>query len=246
MALNRALERSLGKVPSPTEVRRAAEALSGTKELEFVKHAIRVQEQLASLHARLQREQERHGHATEALQDSSVSTMVPQKRSVGHDDDKSSDPPRETKRIRVESTDPHWGTPPPTSENGVKPDIQTPIASMSPKDTPIAPQSMRSDHKLAEVSRAEPAKTPATVDNSPSRLPITDDSSSNNIMSGVSRQTGPQSPLGATLGDGNPGQAISRPSIRIVTHDQNKVDKAPTPPTSTLIPEAKGSSPLTT
>ena len=242
MALNRALERRLGKVPSPTEVRKAAEALGGSKGMEFVKHAVRVQEQLASLHAQLQREQQRHGHATEALQDSSVSTMVPQKRSVGHDDDKPSDPPRETKRIRVESTGPHRHTPPSTSDSGVKPDIQTPIMSMSPKDVPIAPQSMRSDHKFADASLAESAKMRAAVDNSPSRLPITDDTPSNNTKPESSRQNGPQSPLGATLGDG--GQAISRPSIRTVTHDQNKLDKAPTPPISTLIPEAKGS-PLT-
>jgi hypothetical protein len=229
-------------VPTPTEVRKAAEALGESK---FVKHAVRVQEQLASLHAQLQREQERHGHATKALQDSFVSTMVPQKRSVGHGDDNPSDPPREVKRIRMESTDPHCRAPPPTSENGVKPDIQTPIMSMSPKDVSIAPQSMRSDHKLPQVSRAEPAKSPATVDNSPSQLLITD-GSSNNINSESIRQSGLQSPPGATLGDGNQGQAISRPSIRIVTHDQNKPDKAPTPPMSTLIPEAKGSSPLTT
>lgn len=242
MALNRALERRLGKVPSPTAVSKAAEALGGTKGLDFVWHAVRVQEQLAILHAQLQKEQERHGRATEALQDSSVSSMIPQKRSVGHDD-KPSASPRETKRIRAESTDPRHHTPPSTSDNGVKPDPQTPIVSMSPKDVPIAPRSMPSDPKFADVSLAEPAKTPER--NSPSRLPISDATPPNSTKSESSRPTGPPSPLNATLGDGDPGQTISHPSIRTVTQDQNKLDKAPSPPISTLIPEAKGS-PLTT
>lgn len=243
MAFNRALERRLGKAPSPTAVSKAAEALSGTKGLDFVRHAVRVQEQLASLHAQLQKEQERHGRATEAFQDSSVSSMVPQKRSVGHDD-KPSDSPRETKRLRTESADPRRHTPPSTSDNGVKPDLQTPIASMSPRDVPIAPRSMTSDPKFADVPLTEPAKTRES--NSPSRPPISDAIPPNNTKSESSRQTEPHSPLDATLGDGDPGQTISHhPSIWTVTHDQNKLDKAPSPPIPTSIPETKGS-PLTT
>ena len=222
----------------------AAEALGGTKGLDFVRHAVRVQEQLASLHAQLQKDQERHRRASEALEDSSVSSMVPQKRSVGHED-KPADSPRETKRIRVESTDPHRHTPPSASDNGVKPELQTPVVPMSPNHVPIAPRSMRSDPRFAEVPLAETATTRATVDSSPPRLPTTNASPSNDAESESSRQTGPQSPLDATLDDGNHGQTISRPSIGTVMHHQNKVEKAPSPTISTLIPEAKGA-PLTT
>lgn len=218
--------------------------LGGKRGLDFVQHAVRVQEQLASLHAQLQKDQGQHGHATDALQSSSVSSMVPSKRSAGHDD-KPSDPPRETKRIRVESTDPRRRTPSSASDNGVKRDPQTPIAAMSPKDVSTATRSLSSVPKSEQGPRAEPAKTRATVDDSPSRLPITDATPANDTKSESSRQTVPQSPLEATPGDGNHGQTTSPPSIRTVTHDQTKLDKAPSPPTSTLVPEAKGS-PLTT
>ena len=222
----------------------AAEALGGTKGSNFVRHAVRVQEQLASLHAQLQKDQERHRRASEALEDSSVSSMVPQKRSVGLDD-QPADSPRETKRIRVESTGSHRHTPPSTSDNGVKPELQTPVAPMSPNHVPIAPRSMRSDPRFAEVPLAETAMTRATVDSSPPLLPITDATPSNDAKPESSRQTRPQSPLHATLSDGNKGQTISRPSTGPVTHYQNKLEKTPLPPVSTLIPEAEGV-PLTT
>ena len=228
-----------------------------------MRHAVRVQAQLADLHAQLQRDQEQHGHATEApkVKDSSVPSMGPRKRSVGHDDE-SSDPPRETKRIRVESEGPRRHMPPPAPDNGAKPGPQAPGEPLSPKQVPIAPR-LRSDAKIAaELRRADPAKTQGTVDSSSSRLSITPDTAvpptpSNNTNLDSSRQTGTvqHSPLNDTANDGDRKQATSQAARRggsapgdpaaSQTHVQNKLDKAPSLSISTFIPDAQAS-PLST
>jgi hypothetical protein len=55
VAPNQALERRLGKVPSPIAASKATEAIYRTKGSTFVRHVARVQERLANLHAQLER-----------------------------------------------------------------------------------------------------------------------------------------------------------------------------------------------
>ncbi|KAI0300788.1 hypothetical protein BC826DRAFT_1102124 [Russula brevipes] len=180
VALNRALERRLGKSPCPKDVSKAVDLLAGTKASVFVQHAIRAQEQLASLHAQLQRAQERNEQVTDAVQNTPESSITPQKRSAGHDDTL----PRETKRTRVESASPRPRppTPPPpppppasASDTATNPEAQAPDATMSPKSIPIAPQSMRSDPKFAEIPRAGSPGPQVTVNDAPPpRRPVPD------------------------------------------------------------------------
>jgi hypothetical protein len=175
VALNRALERRLGKPPCPKDVSKAIDLLAGTKASVFVQHAIRAQGQLAALHAQLQRAQERNEEqATDAVQSTPESSITPQKRSVAHGDT----PPRETKRTHVESASPRprTRTPPPpppasASDTATNPGAQAPDASMSPKSIPIAPRSMRSDPKFAEIPRAG---SPGPQDSPPPRCPVPD------------------------------------------------------------------------
>jgi hypothetical protein len=223
-----------------------------------MRHAVRVQAQLADLHAQLQRDQEQHGHATEApkVKDSSVPSMGPRKRSVGHDDE-SSDPPRETKRIRIESKGPHRHMSPPAPDNGAELGPRTPGEPLSPKQVPIAPR-LRSDARIAAERRADHAKTQGTVDNSSSRLPIMPDAAvpptpSNDTNLHSTRQTGTvqHSPLNDTANDGDREQATSQAvrrggsapgdSAAPQAHIQNKLDKAPSLSISTFIPNAQGS-----
>jgi hypothetical protein len=242
------LERRLGKAPSPTDVKKAAEALAGTKGLTFVRHAVRVQEQLANLHAQLQRDLEPDATDAVQVQDSSPPSMESKKRSVGHDDE-SSDPPRETKRIRVESEGAHRHMPssntPESDNNGVKPaSPPAPGPSTVPKDVPIAPRAMRSDARFAEVPRAESAKAPTTVDNPPSRLPVihaVPPTPSNDNKSDSSRQVGPQSPPDdAVEGHEHHGShPAPRDSVSVQAHIQNKLGKAPSLSISTSISEAQ-------
>jgi hypothetical protein len=225
-----------------------------------VRHAVRVQEQLASLHAQLERDQQGHA-ATEAPKDSSVPSMGPRKRSVGHDDE-SSNPPRETKRIRIESNGkgPRRHMPPPTPGNGTKPGPQAPGDPLSPKEMPIASR-LRSGTKSTKLPLADSPKTQGTNDSSPSRLPIRLDTvpptPPNNTNPNSSRQTGTvqHAPLNDNVNDGNHKQVTSQVERRgglalgdpVVsqTHTQNKVDKAPSLSISTSIPDAQGS-PLST
>ena len=253
VALNRALERRLGKAPSPTAVSKATEATYGTKGLAFVRHAVRVQEQLANLHEQLQRDQEQHGHATGPPKDSSVPLMGPRKRSVEHDDEPSN-PLRETKRIRVEGRGLRRHMPSPVSDNGVKPGPQAPGDPLSPKEVPIAPRKV-SDAKSAELPRADYAKTQGTDNNLPSRLPILDvvpPNPSDNTDLDSNRQSGTahHSPLNDTTDDGNHEQvafqaprrdepAPSDPAASRA-HTQNKLDKAPSLSIPDSIPGAQG------
>ncbi|KAH9998837.1 hypothetical protein BJV74DRAFT_883095 [Russula compacta] len=253
VALDRALERRLGQVPSPLDVDKALDALGGAKSSAFVQHAVRVQEQLARLNEQLQRDQERHGHATDAVQDASASSSKPRKRSVEHVD-KSSDPPREIKRSRVGSTSRLPHTLPSTSDHEAKKESRAPDASMSPKDVPIAPlRSTRSVPRATGLPRVDPALPQATVDDSSSRLPIMDTGKptpSDNTKSDSIPKTGQQPSIGAVDGgdqrhtesqaarSGVPAPAD--PSLA-QTRIQDKLRKPSSLPPSTFIPDEQGS-----
>ena len=69
VALERALQRKLGTVPSPTLVNKAISKLApdGADPSPFVQHAIRVQEQLARMHAQLDRKSTRLNSSHQCL-----------------------------------------------------------------------------------------------------------------------------------------------------------------------------------
>lgn len=250
VALDRALERRLGKVPSPVDVDKALDALGGAKASAFVKHAIRVQKQLARLNEQLQRD---YGNATDAVQDSSGSSSKPRKRSVEHVD-KSSDPPQATKRSRVGSTSPLPHTLPSTSDHEAKKGSRAPDASKSPKDVQIVPRSTRSVPRVTELPRADVALHPqATVDNSSFRLPIMDiekPTPSDNTKSGSIHKTGQQPSNGAVDG-GNQRHTESQAArsgapapidpSSAQTHVQDKLRKPSSHSPSTFIPDEQGS-----
>ncbi|KAI9509829.1 hypothetical protein F5148DRAFT_695337 [Russula earlei] len=189
LALNRALERRLGRVPSPARVNMAVDALLPPSP--FVQHAIRVQEQLASLYEQLQKAQETQVRTEDGVKDTSPSSTRPPKRSVEPDSEPSVFS-REIKRTRVESAC-QGSRPSSNSDNETKPGPQAPETSMSRKDAPITPRSLRPDHKSAEPPGADPARHQTTVIDSPDRLPITNTARSafSSTASGPSRETGP-------------------------------------------------------
>ncbi|KAF8485965.1 hypothetical protein DFH94DRAFT_688342 [Russula ochroleuca] len=235
VAINRALQRRLGDIPSPAVVHKAVNKLTndGAKTSAFVQHATRVQEELARLHARIQLErgQGRQDHAIAAIQDPPVmSSTRPRKRSAGHDDDDSTYPVQEAKRARLDSTGPprpHPHVPPPTS------DIKATVA---------------------ELPRADPMRSQASADDSPSALHLMatgpPPTPSNNPTSDSNIRTGQRSPNDTADGRSH-GQAkseIARPSEPAPVdppsaqiHSQDKLGKVPSPSISTAIPEAQGS-----
>jgi hypothetical protein len=109
VAFNRAFQRRLSDIPSPSDVDKAVNKLAhdGAKPSAFVRHAARVQEQLARLNAQLQKAQEQQqDHAISPVQDTpTMPSVVPRKRSAGDNDD-STPLAQEMKRIRLDSTVP--------------------------------------------------------------------------------------------------------------------------------------------
>ena len=196
VAINRALQRRLGDIPSPADVHKVVNKLTndGAKPSAFVRHATRVQEELARLHARIQfeRDQERQDHAIASIQDPPImSSIRPRKRSAGHDDDDDSTYlAQEAKRVRLDNTGParlHPHAPLPTSDNKPKP----PAESIPPKGMPIASR----DPRVAEP-RVDPVRPQASLDDSPSALPLmaTEPPLSNNTISDPDSKTGQCSP----------------------------------------------------
>jgi hypothetical protein len=174
VALERAFQRRLGDVPSPKLVNEAVRKLvpDGANSSPFVQHAIRVQEQLARLHAQLQRDQEPQDPTISSIQDTPTMPLTrAQKRLAAYDDDI---PAQETKRKRLDSAGsarPRPNTPPSTSDNKVNPETKAPakLTSLGSRTTDI-----RSDPKRAEPPRADSVGSPqAPVTNSPSGLPAT-------------------------------------------------------------------------
>lgn len=216
VALERALQRRLGGVPSPTLVNEAVRKLvpDGAGPSPFVQHAIRVQEQLARLHAPLQRTQEPQDHAISPIQDTPTMPLTrAQKRSAAYDDDI---PVQETKRKRLDSTHPSAqrrpNTPPSTSDNKVNPEANASHSmSLRSRTTDI-----RSDPKHAEPPRADSAGSPqASVTNSPSGLPVmatgpSTSGPSNNTLSEPNQKTRQPSPSNDTVDGGSHGHTKSQ------------------------------------
>lgn len=252
VALNRALQRRLGDVPSPTDVNKAVNKLAhdGAKPSAFVQHAIRVQEQLARLHEQLQATQKGQDHAIVSIQDTpAMSPIRPRKRSAEHDDD-STHPAQETKRMRLGSTGPpqppHTHPPPLPSDDQANPESKAPVGTMSSEGTQIASQNIRG---FAEPPRADSVGLRASVGDSPSGLPFVATEPPTPSTSDSNRITGHRAPSNGT-GDtksqmtrpGGPAP-VDPPSAQ--THAQDKLGKVPSLSISTSIPEVQGS-PLST
>jgi hypothetical protein len=254
VALGRALQRRLGDVPSPTLVNEAISKLApdGANPSPFVQHAIRVQEQLARLHAQIQSSQEPQDHPISSIQDTPTMPLTrAQKRFAACDDDI---PAQETKRKRLDSAGsarPHPNMPPSTSDNKVNPETKAPAKSMSLRSRTT---DIRSDPKRAEPPHADSVGSPqASVTNSPSGLPVmatgppTSDPS-NNTMSEPNRQ---RSPSDHTVDGGSHGHTksqvarpdrpapVDQPSAQM--HTKNKLGTVSSPSISTAIPDAQGS-----
>ena len=189
-----------------------------------------------------------------------MSSIEPKKRSLGPHDN-SPDPPREVKRTRRECAEPRSYAPSPNLKHEANPVLPTLDTRVPPKDAPIAPRSMRSDPRFAELPRADLAKLQATVD-SPLRPPITcikQPILSNHAKSNSGNVTEQrQPPNDAVDGDshGNQGrtkdvsQIMSQiahpkstsgdPSL-VETSVQNTLQRAPSPSVSTSRPEPKQS-----
>jgi hypothetical protein len=248
VALSRALERRLGKAPSPKDVNKAVDALGGSKASVFLQHVARVQEQLASLHTQLQISQQQNGHATDAVEDISGSSIGSQKRSLGSHDS-SPDPSRETKRTRRESTDPPPHAPPSNLENEGNTVPLTPDTLMSSKDVPTAPWIMRSaDPKFADIPRADPVGPQATVDSSlqPPNTGAKQLVQSNHAQSDSCSATGLQPSNDAVDGDsGNHGHI--KDDLQIARHESQAAPGDPTLPRTpvqeTLLKESSPSVP---
>jgi hypothetical protein len=216
VALSRALQRKLGDVPSPTLVNEAVSKLApdGANPSPFVQHAIRVQEQLARLHAQLQRAQEPQDHAISSIQDTPTMPLTrAQKRFAECDDDI---PPQETKRQRLDnagSARPRPNTPPSTSDNKANPETKAPAKSISLRSRTT---DIRSDPKHPEPPRADSVGSPqASVTNSPSGLPVMATGSPtsglpNNTMSDPNRKTRQCSPSNDTVDGGSHGHTKSQ------------------------------------
>jgi hypothetical protein len=252
VALSRAFERRLGKAPSQEDVNKAVNTLSGTKGSAFLQHVARVQEQLACLHSKLQRSQEPHGHTSDTVEDISAAPLWPKKRSL-ESHDNSPDPPRETKRAHLRSTN----SPPHTSDprNVVKSLLATP---MSLNNVPAAPRSMRSE---PSVPITDLAGTQASVDSSPQPLdadtkrPIQPDHATSSPRSAAEQQPSDDAVDGDNGNDGHTkgvlpttrreSQAAPGPSSGS-TPAQTTLLREPSPSVSTSHPEPEPKqSPLT-
>ena len=169
VALERALQRRIGDVPSPTLVNEAISKLvpSGANPSPFVQHAVRVQEQLARLHAQIQIAQGPQDRPIASIQDTPTTMPLTraQKRFAACDDDDDF-PVQETKRKRLDSAGsarPRPNTPPSTStsDNEVDPDTK---ASMT--------TDIRSDPKHAEQPDPRADSVGLMDTNSPTGIPI--------------------------------------------------------------------------
>ncbi|KAF8501536.1 hypothetical protein F5888DRAFT_1673159 [Russula emetica] len=259
VALERALQRKLGGVPSPTLVNEAVSKLApnGANPSPFVQHAIRVQEQLGRLHSQLQqRAQEPQDHAISPIQDTPIMPLTrAQKRSAAHDDDIQA---QETKRNRLDSAGSarhRLNAPPSTSDNKVNPETKAPAMAMSLRSRT---KDIRSDPKHAEPPRADSVGSPqASVTNSPSGLPVMGtgpptSGPSNNTVLGPNRKTRQRSPNDTVDGGslehtksqvarpGGPAPvAVDPPSAQM--HTKDKLGTVSSPSISTAIPDAQGS-----
>lgn len=252
VAINRALQRRLGDIPSPADVHKVVNkfANDGANTSPFVRHATRVQEELARLHARIQLErgQERQDHAIASIQDPPImSSIRPRKRSAGHDDDDDTTySAPEAKRVHLDNTGPprpHPHAPPPTSDDKPKPSVE----SISPRGMPIASRNTRPDPGVAELPRADPMRPQASIHDSSSALPLmaTGSPPSNNDS-----KTGLRSPSNDTADGGSrehtkshvarPDRPISVDPPSAQTHSQDKLGKLPSLSMSTTSPEAQG------
>lgn len=259
VALQRALQRKLGDAPSPTLVNDAVSKLApdGANPSPFVQHAIRVQEQLARLHAQLQTAQDPQNTAISSIQD--IPTMPitrAQKRFAAYDDDI---PAQETKRKRLDSGDsapsrPRPNTPPSTSDNKVNPETKAPAMSMTLRSRTT---DIRSEPKHAEP-RADSVGSPqASVTNSPSGLPVMatgppTSGPSNNKTSEPNRKTRHRSASNDTVDGGSHGHTksqVARPdavpvdpaSTQMHTKGKPGIVSSPSISTATAIPDAQGS-----
>jgi hypothetical protein len=238
VAFERALQRRLGDVPSPTDVHKAVDKLthSDARPSVFVQHAVRVQEQLARLHTQLQKAQEPQDHAISSIQDPPTMPLTrAQKRSVTYNND-STHPVQEMKRTRLDSTDPSRPrphTPPSTSNNKVDSERNAPVRSMI----------LRSQVRHAEPPRADSVRSrQASVTDSPSGLPVMAAEPptlgpSNNTTSEPNRKTRQRSPSNDNAEGGR------------VTHSGGPTPVDPggkAPSASTAIPDDAQGSPLPT
>lgn len=259
VAVGRALQRKLGDVPSPTLVNEAITKLApgGADQSPFVQHAIRVQEQLARLHAQLQRApQEPQHHPISSIQDTPTMPLTrAQKRFAACDDDI---PVQETKRKRLDSLSagsarPCPNTPPSTSDNKVDPETKAPPRTMSLRSRTT---DIRSDPKNAEPPRADSVGSPqASVTNPPSGLPVMatgppTSGASNNTTSEPNRKARQRSPNDTVDGGSHghnksqvarPGRPspVDPPSAQM--HIEDKVGAVPSHSLSTASPDVQGS-----
>ena len=236
VALNRAFQRKLGGVPSPTLVNEAVRKLApdGANPSPFVQHAIRVQEQLVRLHAQLQSAQEPHDPAVSSIQDTTTMPLTrAQKRFAAYDDDI---PAQETKRKRLDnagSARPRPNVPPSSSDNKGNPERSAPTMSMSLRSRTT---DIRSDPRHAEPPRADSVQSPqASVSDSPSGLPVMTtgpptSGPSNNTMSEPNRKKRQRSP---SNDDGSHRHTKSRPNGPAPVDSPSSI--------STAIPDAQGS-----
>lgn len=270
-ALERAFQRKLGGVPSPTLVNQAISKLApdGANPSPFVQHAIRVQDQLARLHAQLQSAQEPQDHAISSIQDTPFTTMPltrAQKRFAACDDDDI--PAQETKRKRLDSAGsarPRPTTPPPTSDNKADPETKAPAMSTMSLRSRSQTTDTRSDPKHAEPPRAgSVGSRQASVTDSPSGLPVMatgpptsgPSNNNNNTMSEPNRKTPRQrSHSDDTVADGGshghtksqvarPGAPAPVDPLSAQMHIKDKqlgTATAPSISTATTIPDAQGS-----
>jgi hypothetical protein len=241
------LQRKLGDVPSPTLVNDAVSKLApdGANPSPFVQHAIRVQEQLARLHAQLQSAQDPQNTAISPIQDPPTMPLTrAQKRFAAYDDDI---PAQETKRKRLDSADsarPRPNTPPSKSDNKVNPETKAPAMSMTLRSRTT---DIRSDPKHADAPRADSVGSPqASVTNSPTSGPF------NNKMSEPNRKTRHRSASNETVDGGSHGHAksqVARPDGPVPVdppstqmHTKYKLGIVSSSPSiSTAIPDAQGS-----
>ncbi|KAI9439846.1 hypothetical protein H4582DRAFT_1943346 [Lactarius indigo] len=134
VATSRALERKLGTPPSSTDVSKVVDVLT-SRSSRFLRYAERTQAQLARLHSELQKSQEQQSH-TDTTQETTVSSIGSGKRSLEEPDHESSnDPPREVKRMRLESGNPNPYKSPPPKNTTQTPAQETPGMAPPPHTT---------------------------------------------------------------------------------------------------------------
>ncbi|KAI0267638.1 hypothetical protein BC834DRAFT_842366 [Gloeopeniophorella convolvens] len=138
----------------------------------FVRHAVRVQEQLARMHAELQKSQAAQTGGSDASSvESPIAAAVPPRRSLRHADSPP-ESPREPKRIRLESgAHPSTDVPQLNAGSPAVTALQAPIA-------PVARDQMASEMreetrkpKSVDVSHADSARLDPVANLHPAQLP---------------------------------------------------------------------------